>query len=1550
MLLGGISLLASEKPTKYKIIDEDVEMFNKMYSNNFINKNIMSEYPKYSGLGFVEVDTIVTQDSRIINLAFEVIDHPDSCIKYFEWEYIKFKYLKKLSVRGQRHAVSWDVYDCPNLESLDLRDSYFIVDNGVNFTTSFIKSPKLTYLDMSRIQWGRAYSLVGFEIDSFPNLKYLNISNNGAGFFIFKQAMNKLVEFRMDNCMFDTYKKDRFGSPLELVLPNLEIFSCANSKIQEFKGLTCKKLRTINMNNTEINKFGSIISDSLKLINFENTRFVEVSPKIENTKSIEDMNVNNSGFVLQAAYYPNLRILKADGNNSLGNFTSSNFPKLKECYLNRNKYSTFENNKLEDLEVLELDDNLLTKVPILTNYPNLKRLSIGWNKLEDTLKLENLKNINYVRATSNNLKAIKFNGIGNSFENLICDSNQIDDILIQDCGDFSASFKGNLQFNCLNPVFINILLDSTSAEYQNGRWLNVNFLYQRPKYKLSYDPTSRTMKHNSQTPNTLTTWYNAFTKEKLSTDAELKLSQDLIPSEIACNIAIYKYGINLDIRYDTIPFRFYVRNNDAKALKNMVRDLAQNDYFKWNNIDQSSDTIVKYHGVYGTYFVEKRSKDSIVYRLDVNEVALHSTWLNTAATLDISSLNDLIDVQKVVMQFRKIDNLSKLKLSKLRTLILNNCEITDSLPLLKSTNLDTLTVKASNLQGGFSSVDIPALKYLDLSNNSLNGEIPNLNLSNLRYLDLNNNRFEGKCHSLAECSGLEYLNLSKNQMSGNFELKLKNLKYLDLNQNSFDGEFNDLSFCPNLEDFNISNNNFSGELPNISNSKIKNFRASHNQFSGAVPALTSDSLIFYEVAYNQLTIMALPNYLKNCYTYNVSNNKIKGEIPMLYSAGGGSFQNNDFNSIDPNIKNWGGFWGNHISFSDWKGYDGFYSGSARERQTVYNQKTVYKLYFDTIENKIICPKDEYCVSYTWYVNNKVFQTNDCFYYPAAGYIPSDTDSCIVNIERQYSYYTGNETFRANMIFKFPNKEFVSPKFVIDNNEAEKLNLILSADVSKVYKGWPITKDTMLTLPDVQGVEFYYQRNSNSKYNYPVSYSAYPQSVLINGVPLQSANMDFDLKYLKTLKLNNCNLSEFPSKLANTIETLELSNNKFEKPVEIIKCDSLVNLSINNSHLKGGAPKLTSLKLNNINLSKNELTYLTINKNCKFIKTIDVSDNLLNMKISDLYFSDSLQIANLSNNKIYGEFNDLEFNACLKDLNLSNNNLYGEIRRVVFPTSLARLNLSKNKFSGTFSGDLFLKTITYLNLSNNTFKSGVTKEFLKNRKEFDIANNQIEDEIVIKNFDGLNRNFNFDNNLINTITIDSTFVGNLSFQNNKILFENNHADYPHLKNRILLNLQDTNYTMYYYSKNKKMKVVDSKLSSNIVSWVYSGIVLQASSNSEFILNRDMDPSKIRCFISNNNIDELCTIDAKYAGVLDSDPSDTSKSEISIYPSVASNYIIVKSYGGNYADQMIFIFNELGEKVLTAPFGRIDISILPYGKYWAVFNDGDRIVSKGFVIIR
>ncbi|CAG7911452.1 unnamed protein product [Brassica rapa] len=168
---------------------------------------------------------------------------------------------------------------------------------------------------------------------------------------------------------------------------------------------------------------------------------------------------------------------------------------------------------------------------------------------------------------------------------------------------------------------------------------------------------------------------------------------------------------------------------------------------------------------------------------------------------------------------------------------------------------------------------LPFLQALDLSDNYFSGNIPSSlgNLSKLTFLDLSKNAFNGEIpSSLGNLSNLTILDLSQNKLIGKIPSsfgRLKHLTGLYAADNELSGNFpvTTLLNLTKLLSLSLYDNQFTGMLPpNISSlSNLVAFYISGNALTGTLPS----------------SLFSIPSLLYNMFRLDISNNKIKGQVP-----------------------------------------------------------------------------------------------------------------------------------------------------------------------------------------------------------------------------------------------------------------------------------------------------------------------------------------------------------------------------------------------------------------------------------------------------------------------------------------------------------------------------------------------------------------------------------------------------------------------------------------------------------------------------------------------
>ncbi|PON58454.1 Tyrosine-protein kinase [Parasponia andersonii] len=213
----------------------------------------------------------------------------------------------------------------------------------------------------------------------------------------------------------------------------------------------------------------------------------------------------------------------------------------------------------------------------------------------------------------------------------------------------------------------------------------------------------------------------------------------------------------------------------------------------------------------------------------------------------------------------------------------------------KVDGLQRLNFSKNRLVGSLPSFgSFVGLEFLDLSFNELAGKIDSefQGLNGLKSLNLSFNMFNGPVPTqLGKSKALKELVLSMNHFQGTIPdefMGYGNLTLVDLSQNNLSGSIpsriGDLSM---LEVLILSHNNLNGEIP-VSLSTITSlsrFAANLNRFSGTLPSNLTKYLKNLDLSYNSLAGSIPPDLLSpsNLQTVDLSNNSLDGSIPSSIS-------------------------------------------------------------------------------------------------------------------------------------------------------------------------------------------------------------------------------------------------------------------------------------------------------------------------------------------------------------------------------------------------------------------------------------------------------------------------------------------------------------------------------------------------------------------------------------------------------------------------------------------------------------------------------------------
>ncbi|XP_028759337.1 LRR receptor-like serine/threonine-protein kinase GHR1 [Neltuma alba] len=274
----------------------------------------------------------------------------------------------------------------------------------------------------------------------------------------------------------------------------------------------------------------------------------------------------------------------------------------------------------------------------------------------------------------------------------------------------------------------------------------------------------------------------------------------------------------------------------------------------------------------------------------------------------------------------------------LQVLRLSNNRFSGFLPtgLLKGDPLviTELDLSANNLSGSIGLITSTTLRSLNLSSNGFTGELPLLTGS-CAVLDLSNNKLEGNLSRMVKWGNIEFLDLSRNHLTGpipektpqflrlnylNFShnalsgflprvlMQYPKLRVLDVSSNELDGQLPDkLLAMPTLQELHLENNFISGGI-NLSSSPgesdLQILDLSHNQFNGYFPEIFGSltGLKVLNIAGNNFS-GSLPTAIgmSSLDSLDISDNHFTGPLPTDLPKGLENFNAsyNDLSGIVP---------------------------------------------------------------------------------------------------------------------------------------------------------------------------------------------------------------------------------------------------------------------------------------------------------------------------------------------------------------------------------------------------------------------------------------------------------------------------------------------------------------------------------------------------------------------------------------------------------------------------------------------------------------------------
>ncbi|KAG6395626.1 hypothetical protein SASPL_141749 [Salvia splendens] len=190
-----------------------------------------------------------------------------------------------------------------------------------------------------------------------------------------------------------------------------------------------------------------------------------------------------------------------------------------------------------------------------------------------------------------------------------------------------------------------------------------------------------------------------------------------------------------------------------------------------------------------------------------------------------------------------------------------------------------------------------SLTRLILKENSLEGRFPDfVKHSGLEYMDISNNRISGSIPlSLGDLANVSFIDLSHNKLVGGMPLELGslvNLEYLSLSHNRLDGMMpSQLSGCHKLSELDLRNNLLNGTIPSSlrSLSELSVLDLSENRFGGGVATTLFQlgKLSSLQLGANLLggaipTSIGLEVEAQSLRSLNLSRNGLIGRFPVEF--------------------------------------------------------------------------------------------------------------------------------------------------------------------------------------------------------------------------------------------------------------------------------------------------------------------------------------------------------------------------------------------------------------------------------------------------------------------------------------------------------------------------------------------------------------------------------------------------------------------------------------------------------------------------------------------
>jgi len=287
--------------------------------------------------------------------------------------------------------------------------------------------------------------------------------------------------------------------------------------------------------------------------------------------------------------------------------------------------------------------------------------------------------------------------------------------------------------------------------------------------------------------------------------------------------------------------------------------------------------------------------DSLFKIPSIAEVSLHSNLLSGPIPTNIGNLTNLLMLYLYGNQLSGTIPSSLGNCSKLEDLQLSFNRLRGEIPVSvwRISSLVNILVHNNSLSGElpFEITKLKYLKNISLYDNQFSGVIPqSLGInSSIVKLDCMNNKFSGNIPpNLCFGKHLSVLNMGINQFEGGIPSdvgRCQTLMRLILNENYFTGSLPDFESNLNLNYMDLSKNNISGPVPSsLGNCKnLTYINLSRNNFAGLIPTELGKlvSLVILDLSHNNLE-GPLPLQLSNCSKmdqFDVGFNFLNGSLP-----------------------------------------------------------------------------------------------------------------------------------------------------------------------------------------------------------------------------------------------------------------------------------------------------------------------------------------------------------------------------------------------------------------------------------------------------------------------------------------------------------------------------------------------------------------------------------------------------------------------------------------------------------------------------------------------